>query len=70
MLQWDGWTDPIDLLATTNILLLNKMEQRLIEMTYFLRVMHDDLSPQDLWIIAPPIAGVSAMARRIRGCHL
>eukprot|EP00975_Prorocentrum_lima_P065377 12903120-Prorocentrum_lima.AAC.1 len=68
-MRWDGSTEPIDFVATTNILRLNKMGQRLMEMTCVLGIMRGELSPQYQWMISPPIAGVSAMARFIRGSH-
>eukprot|EP00975_Prorocentrum_lima_P066717 12910797-Prorocentrum_lima.AAC.1 len=65
-LQWDGSSESTDLLATTDIFNLNRMGQRLIAMTKVLGIMKDQLSAQDAWVVAPPIVGVSEMARIIR----
>eukprot|EP00975_Prorocentrum_lima_P011298 2399979-Prorocentrum_lima.AAC.1 len=58
-LQWDGSSDPIDQLAITNLLRLNRMEQPFMEMTKYFGIMKGHLSPQDVWVVAPPIVGVS-----------
>eukprot|EP00975_Prorocentrum_lima_P065967 12906536-Prorocentrum_lima.AAC.1 len=64
-LAWDGSSEPIDLLASTDIFRMNKIDQRLMAATKTLGLMQGQLLRQDAWVAAPPIAGISDLALSI-----
>eukprot|EP00975_Prorocentrum_lima_P063892 12894263-Prorocentrum_lima.AAC.1 len=53
-------------MARCGILELTNMNQRLMQLVDHRQVIQGTLLPADVWVVSPPIGGVSALARRLR----